>query len=125
MAGARQAGMLDYPAVILAALWKEWLHPRSKDGGFIDKAGAALNVYADPTAGLNDPNAVRRRGKVVKLSENGVHIEYRDAEGNVVPPDPDAGFPEMVPITEFKDKVSRAPRPIARLDLDKESDDGR
>jgi hypothetical protein len=64
IAAARVSGMLQDPAVLTASKWQDWLHPRGKDGRFIEK-GKFVNVFANPNALLADKTAVRRRARHV------------------------------------------------------------
>lgn len=68
---ARAAGMLDHPTIMAAINWRDWLHPRGRDGRFIHKAGW-VNVFDSPTKGtLETP----RRGKVRELTQRGVVVD--------------------------------------------------
>lgn len=112
---ARTAGMLRHPAVVAAVNWKEWLHPRGKDGRFIEVL-SFVNIFANATDRMNDPKAPRRRARIRRLTESGAEVDYYDAaSGKVVPAEPSKGFPEKIALSEIHDKVSLAPRHIARL----------
>ena len=103
------------PAPLVAAYWREWLHPRGKDGQFIQKLGAMLDIFQNPDSRVSDPRAVKRRAKLVSLSPEGARVEYRNARGQVIPAEPDAGFPEVIAGDDFTSKVSIAPPVRARI----------
>jgi len=111
---AREHRLLDHPAIIAAIDWRDWLHPRGKDGKFIEKFGM-VNVFSDPDSLPGDRSAARRRAQVVDLTPNGAKLEYVDALGNPKAADPAAGFPEIIPTQQIVDKLSDAPRAIAIL----------
>lgn len=100
--------------MLTAAKWQDWLHPRGKDGRFIEK-GAFVNVFASPTALLNDKTADRRRGQITELRPEGAFVRYQDLHGNPLPPDPENGYPNQIPVDELSTKVSTAPQAIAHL----------
>jgi hypothetical protein len=80
------------PYVLTAAKWQDWLHPRGKDGRFIEK-GKFVNIFADPNALLTDRTADRRRAKIDELRPEGAIVSYQDIHGNPLDPDPAAGYP--------------------------------
>lgn len=94
--------------------WQSWLHPRGKDGRFI-QSGSMINVFGDPGASIRDPYARRRRAKVERLSPDGIHVSYRDGQGNVMAADPMHGYPEVIPTEFSRRKISAAPTRVARL----------
>lgn len=114
IAAARVSGMLDDPYVLTAATWQDWLHPRGKDGRFIEK-GKYVNIFASSNALLNDRTAVRRRAQIVELRPTGAFVSYQDIHGDPLPPDPEAGFPDEIPVDQLSKKVSTAPQAIAHL----------
>jgi hypothetical protein len=114
ISAARVRGMLDDPAVLTASKWQDWLHPRGKDGRFIEK-GAFVNVFADPNALLNDKSATRRRASITSLTPDGAVVAYQDIHGKPLDPDPGAGFPDLIPVDDLSKKVSTAPQAIAHL----------
>jgi chloramphenicol 3-O-phosphotransferase len=114
IAAARVSGMLQDPAVLTASKWQDWLHPRGKDGRFIEK-GKFVNVFANPNALLADKTAVRRRARINELRPEGAYVSYQDINGHPLPPDPDAGFPDMIPVSDLSQKISTAPQAIAQL----------
>jgi hypothetical protein len=114
VAAARVRGMLEDPAVLTASKWQDWLHPRGKDGRFIEKE-SFVNVFANPNALLSDRTAVRRRGRINELRPEGAYVTYQDLDGNPLPADPDAGFPDLIPVDQLSTKVSTAPQAIAHL----------
>jgi Zeta toxin len=121
IAAARVSGLLHDPAVLTAAKWQDWLHPRGKDGRFIEK-NSFVNVFASENALISDRTAVRRRAKIVDLRPEGAYVAYYDMSqvddnGNplVLEPDDAAGFPEMIPVDQLGTKVSTAPKEIAHL----------
>lgn len=107
--------MLHHPTVLTASKWQDWLHPRGKDGRFIEK-DSFVNVFADPNAPLNDRTAVRRRARVTTFTPDGAVVQYQDLDGNPVEPDAAAGFPDVIPVQALAKKVSTAPQAIAHLD---------
>lgn len=117
VASARASGALEHRSVLLAGLWKEWLHPRGRGGQWIEKL-SWVDIFADPNDRTNDPTAVRRRAKIMQLSEQGATVRYFDARNRPVDPDPDKGFPGMIPAGEIHNKVAKAPKAVARLDRD-------
>jgi len=100
--------------VLTAAKWQDWLHPRGKDGRFIEK-GSFVNIFADPNAWTGDRTAVRRRAKIVELRPEGAYVAYQDTEGKPLDPDPSSGFPDLIPVDQLGQKVSTAPQAIAHL----------
>jgi hypothetical protein len=106
--------MLEDPAVLTASKWQDWLHPRGKDGRFIEK-GAFVNVFADPNALLNDKSASRRRASITSLTPDGAVVAYQDIHGEPLDPDPANGFPDLIPVDDLSKKVSTAPQAIAHL----------
>jgi Zeta toxin len=121
VAAARVSGLLHDPAVLTAAKWQDWLHPRGKDGRFIEK-NSFVNVFASENALLTDRTAVRRRAKIVDLRPEGAYVAYYDmtredenGEPILLEPDDEAGFPEMIPVDQLGTKVSTAPKEIAHL----------
>jgi chloramphenicol 3-O-phosphotransferase len=111
---ARVSGLMQDPSVLIAATWQDWLHPRGKDGRFIEK-GKFVNVFASPNALLGDRTAVRRRAKIVELRPEGAYVSYQDIHGDPLPPDVGAGFPDLIPVDQLSQKVSTAPQAIAHL----------
>lgn len=114
IAAARVSGLLDDPYVLTAASWQDWLHPRGKDGRFIEK-GSFVNIFASPTALLGDRTAVRRRAKIIELRPEGATVAYQDMDGNPIQPDFAAGFPDLIPVSQLSKKVSTAPQAVAHL----------
>lgn len=114
IAAARVRGMLEDPAVLTAAKWQDWLHPRGKDGRFIEK-GAFVNIFANPNALLNDKSALRRRARITDLRPEGAVVAYQDINGDAIEPDPEAGFPDLIPVDDLGSKISTAPKAIAHL----------
>jgi Zeta toxin len=114
VSAARVRGMLDDPAVLTAAKWQDWLHPRGKDGRFIEK-GSFVNVFANPNALVNDKTAVRRRAKIVDLKPEGAIVAYQDINGKPLEADAAAGFPDMIEVDDLASKISTAPNAIAHL----------
>lgn len=121
IAAARVNGMLHDLAVLTASKWQDWLHPRGKDGRFIEKQ-SFVNVFASENALLNDRTAVRRRAKIVDLRPEGAYVTYYDAvnldpdgKPTVLPADDEAGFPELIPVEKLSTKVATAPKEIAHL----------
>lgn len=114
IAAARVRGMLEDPAVLTASKWQDWLHPRGKDGRFIEK-GSFVNVFANPNALLNDKSAVRRRASITTLSPEGAVVAYQDIHGKPIDPDPEHGFPDLIPVDQLASKISTAPQAIAHL----------
>ena len=112
---ARAAGQLQHPLVLLASNWKAWLHPRGKDGRFIETF-ALVNIFANPEDSLSDHSAPRMRARITKLTEEHAEVRYFNPSGEEVPADPDKGFPELIPANQIRTKVSLAPHAIARLD---------
>lgn len=112
---ARGAGMLQHPLTILAASWRAWLHPRGKDGRFIETF-ASVDIYADARSVVGDRRASRLRGRITRLTKDYAAVRYFGADGKEVAADPDNGFPEHIPAAEIRDKIARAPHAIARLD---------
>jgi hypothetical protein len=87
IAAARVSGMLHDPYVLTASKWQDWLHPRGKDGRFIEK-GKFVNIFANPNALLNDRTADRRRARITELRPEGAFVSYQDIHGNPLPPTP-------------------------------------
>jgi hypothetical protein len=121
IAAARVNGMLHDPSVLTASKWQDWLHPRGKDGRFIEKA-SAVNIFASENALLSDRTAVRRRAKITDLRPEGAYVTYYDATNldengkpTVLPPDDAAGFPALIPVDQLSTKVATAPKEIAHL----------
>jgi chloramphenicol 3-O-phosphotransferase len=114
VAAARVSGLMQDPYVLTAAKWQDWLHPRGKDGRFIEK-GKFVNIFADPHALLTDRTADRRRAKIDELRPEGAIVSYRDIHGNLMDPDPAAGYPYLIPVDQLSQKVSTAPQAIAHL----------
>jgi hypothetical protein len=114
ISAARVRGLLQDPAVLTAAKWQDWLHPRGKDGRFIEK-GAFVNVFASPTAMVGDRTADRRRARISELRPEGAYVAYQDMDGNPLPADAGAGYPDMIPVDDLSTKVSTAPQAIAHL----------
>jgi len=114
MMQSREHRLLGHPAIIAAINWREWLHPRGKDGTFIEKFGL-VNVFADKNAPITSRTADRRRGQITNLTPQGVHVAYVDQDGNAIPADPAAGFPDVIPVGDINDKVMMAPKSLATL----------
>ena len=74
-----------------------------------------LDVFQNPNSRVSDPRAVKRRAKLVSLSPNGARVEYRNTQGQVIPAEPSAGFPEVIAGDDFTSKVSIAPPARARI----------
>lgn len=117
IAAARWAGMLTDDVILAAIKWNAWLHPRGKDGRFIE-TNSIVNIFQNIEDALTDRSAVRRRGRISKLTPRGAHIAYFGSDGHEIPADPDKGFPQIIPLNDFRSKVSLAPKHIARLELD-------
>lgn len=100
--------------MLTASKWQDWLHPRGKDGRFIEK-GKFVNVFANPNALLSDKTAVRRRARINELRPEGAYVSYQDIHGAPLEPDPAAGFPDLIPVGDLSKKVSTAPQAIAHL----------
>ncbi|WP_331025636.1 zeta toxin family protein [Longimicrobium sp.] len=100
--------------MLTAAKWQDWLHPRGKDGRFIEKQ-SFVNVFASENALLSDRTAVRRRAKISDLRPEGAYVAYQDVEGNPIPSDDAAGFPALIPVEQLSTKVSTAPKALAHL----------
>lgn len=126
IAAARVNGLLHDPAVLIASKWQDWLHPRGKDGRFIEKSTPNnphfVNVFANENALLSDRTAVRRRASIVDLRPEGAYVTYYDptdldetGKPAVLPPDDEAGFPALIPVDQLSTKVATAPREIAHL----------
>lgn len=81
-----------------------------------------VDIYADSKATVGDKKASRRRAEIKKLTQTGATVTYYDAQGNEVPPEPENGFPAVVAADEIHTKIARAPRAIARLDIQPETD---
>lgn len=111
---ARVQGTLDHPAIVAAVNWREWLHPRGKDGRFIEKF-SWVNVFADPKEPVKSPTAKKRRGRITKLTPEGARVAYVGENGKSIPPSPAEGFPVVVPAAEIHDKIMLAPTAVARL----------
>lgn len=118
VAAARAADGLHHPLVILAANWKAWLHPRGKDGRWLEKL-SMVDIFSSSKSRLNDPKAIKRRAKIMDLTERGARVAYYSPTGQSLRPDPDAGFPDVIPADEIYTKVAKAQKPVARLDFDK------
>ena len=121
IAAARGFGMMSDPAVLAAGKWQDWLHPRGKDGRFIEK-DAFVNIFADEHALLSDRGANRRRAKINTLRPEGAHVTYYDMlnpnpDGSLkkLPADPAAGYPETIPVEQLSTKVAMAPKAVAQL----------
>lgn len=120
IAAARVMGLLQDPAVLAAGKWQDWLHPRGKDGKFIVK-DSWVNIFANPHSSMDDPHADRRRAQITQLTPDGAFVKYVDATKVVngkpeeLAPDPDNGFPELIPVSQLAGKVATAPQPIAWL----------
>jgi chloramphenicol 3-O-phosphotransferase len=114
IAAARVSGLMDDPYVLTASKWQDWLHPRGKDGRFIEK-GKFVNIFASPNALLTDRTADRRRARIVELRPEGAFVSYQDIHGKPIDADPEAGFPDLIPVDQLSQKVSTAPQAIAHL----------
>lgn len=121
ISAARGFGMMTDPTVLAAGKWQDWLHPRGKDGRFIEK-DAFVNIFGDEHALLSDRSAVRRRAKINTLRPEGAHVTYYDMlnpnpDGSLkkLPADPAAGFPETIPVEQLSTKVAMAPKAVAQL----------
>ena len=111
---ARATGMLTHPALVAAIRWRSWLHPRGKNGRFIEKF-SLVNVFANGSDRSYDRTADRRRGRITKLTPQGALVEYFDDKGKKIPADPSKGYPEFFTQDEISDKLSLAPKHIARI----------
>jgi hypothetical protein len=114
IAAARVSGLLHDPAVLTASKWQDWLHPRGKDGRFIEKL-SFVNVFASENALISDRTADRRRAKIVDLRPEGAYVTYQDINGDPLAPDDAAGYPQLIPVDQLSTKVSTAPKAIAHL----------
>jgi len=114
VAAARALEMLVDESMLAAARWQDWLHPRGKDGRFIE-VSSLVNIFADGNDLLTDKTAVRRRAKIRELRPEGAYVVYQGPDGKVIEPDPSAGFPDLIPAAELGDKVSSAPKAVAHL----------
>lgn len=74
---ARVAGVLNHPAVIAAVDWRDWLHPRGRDGKFVHKSGL-VNIFKSATDPLNKPS---ERGRVSGLTQRGVEVQMFGKDG--------------------------------------------
>jgi hypothetical protein len=117
IAAARVSGLLHDPAVLTAAKWQDWLHPRGKDGRFIIK-DSFVNVFADDTELLINRHADRRRAKITELRPEGAYVTYYDINHQQIAADPARGYPAMIPVDELSTKVASAPQAIAHLQPD-------
>ena len=117
IAAARATGALDIPALVAARQWRAWLHPRGKDGRFIETF-SKVNIFADARDAVSDRRAPKRRAKITRLTESGAHVTYYGKNGKEVPADPENGYPAEIPAKDIHDKIVLAPREIARLDTD-------
>jgi hypothetical protein len=116
MASARYHGMLNDPAVLAAARWQEWLHPRGMDGRFIEvKAFVDVFRHGGGTDLLTEPHADRRRARVIGIFPEDIQVQYFDLHGDPLPADPADGYPTRIPQAQIKNKVSSAPNSTARL----------
>lgn len=113
---ARREGMWDHGALVAARRWREWMHPRGRDGRFIHKIGSLINVFADAGSSTMDRNADKRRAMITRFEPDGVRVAYYNNEGKRVPASPGKGYPELIPTEEFSRKAVLAPAHIARID---------
>jgi hypothetical protein len=74
---ARAAGVLDNPTVVAAIDWRDWLHPRDRNGKFVTKTGM-VNVFTSPNPGYKEEPV---RGRVKELTQRGVLVEMTTPEG--------------------------------------------
>jgi Zeta toxin len=116
MAAARFHDMLDHPAVLTAARWQEWLHPRGMDGRFIEKF-SMVDIFSKDgdQSTLNDPKAQRRRAKIMELTPQGANVQYYD-QGKPIAADPKGGYPSLISLADIPKRISSAPNSRARLE---------
>jgi hypothetical protein len=77
---ARGAGLLAHPTVVAAIDWRDWLHPRGRDGRFLHKSGV-VNVYSSPSPGVKEQPL---RGRVRELTQRGVVVDIIDPQTKAV-----------------------------------------
>lgn len=119
---ARREGMWEHEALVAARRWREWLHPRGRDGRFIHKIGSLLNVFASSNSSSSDPKAKKRRAMITRFEPEGVRVVYYDNYGKRVPASPEEGYPELIPTDEFSKKAILAPPHVARIETEDGSD---
>lgn len=70
---ARKVGLLNHPTVLAAVNWRDWLHPRGRDGKFIETNGT-VRIFDGPG------DSGERRGKVKRISQDGITVDIIDPE---------------------------------------------
>jgi predicted ABC-type ATPase len=86
----------------LKSAFQEWMHPRGKDGKFIDK-GASVNV--DEPGSRGDGGKVRR-GTITDLTERGPEVKFIDGNKET----------ELIPLADVAQRLTAAPPSVARID---------
>lgn len=82
---------------LTAAVWRAWLHPRGRNGRFIDKL-ALVDVF--DSNGRGDP----QRGRVTNITRKAMTVDI-------------SGQKVTIPTKNIGTRVQLAPRALARLDI--------
>lgn len=91
--------------------FKEWLHPRGRDGRFIE-AHSSVNISE-----FSDGTGRNFRAEVVDLKPEGIHVQYKDNFGHDIP-SPGPEFPNLIPESDITKRVSQSSLSLGHLASD-------